>query len=343
MIGKIKGYIHKYDKYISPIALIGGFILDAVTLRGVDFVAENVLLIIYLTIVFSGIAFMRYADMNGVVKLRRAVFILTQFAIGGLFSACTIFYSRSGSWVASWPFLLVLLGFMVSSEFMKKYYSKLLLQIIVAYLALFSYLIFSIPLITKTIGSMVFLLSGGLSLFIMFLYTKYIGEKLIKDNILHSRESWLAIIATYAMVTFFYFVHIIPPIPLSLTEGGAFTYISREGGEYVFSEKPKSWYSFLPFAEDITIAKGAPLYFYSSVFSPTDLNTNIVHDWQYYSDSEARWESISRIRFPIQGGRAKGYRGYSVKSNLTEGTWRVDVETDSGQLIGRRRFEVMYK
>lgn len=333
MIQRIKGYIHQNEKYISPIALIGGFILDNLTLGRVDGLPVHTLFVIYLVIVFIGVALMRYSDVHKPLRWYDGIFTVTQFAIGGLFSMFTVLYSNSGSWVASWPFLLLLLGFMVSSEFLKKYYAKFMLQMIVAYLCLFSYLIFSIPLITKSISPYVFVGTGIISLIIMWPYVKYVGEK----------SNWRGILATYACITVFYFAHIIPPIPLSLTDARVSTYITRSGDQYLFAEGNKTWYSFLPIAQTLRIAEGSPVYFYSSVFSPTDINTDIVHQWQYFDEAKARWVPVNRIRFPIVGGREQGYRGYSVKSNVYPGLWRVDVETEYGQLIGRKRFEIEYK
>jgi hypothetical protein len=245
----------------------------------------------------------------------------------------TVIYSNSGSWVASWPFIFILFGLMISSEFLKKYYAKFMLQMIVAYLCLFSYLIFSIPLLTKSIGPSTFVLTGVLSLVIMWPYVKFVGDK----------KNWQGILATFLLITLFYFTHIIPPIPLSLTDAKVSTYITKSGNDYVFAGIDEPWYSFLPIADTIKITQGAPIYFYSSVYSPTEINTDIIHNWEYFDEANARWVPVSRIRFPIVGGREEGYRGYSVKSNVHKGLWRVDVETEFGQLIGRKRFEVEYK
>jgi Protein of unknown function (DUF2914) len=333
MLKRIRGYIHKYEKYVTPVALVGGFVLDSLTLRRVDRWAENILLLSYLVVVFAGIALMRYSDTRKELKYRSVIFTLIQFALGGLFSAFTIFYSRSGSWVASWPFLLVLLGFMVSVEFMKRYYARFMLQMMVAYLALFSYLIFVMPLITKTIGPWTFLFSGAISLLIMWPYIQHVGE----------RRNWFGVMGTFLLVTVLYFTHIIPPIPLSLTDSRVTTYIQHMNGEYVFAPVEQPWYAFLPMADTIKITRGSPIYFYSSVFSPTTIKADIIHSWQYFDEKSARWVPVSRIRFPIIGGRQEGYRGYSVKSNVFEGVWRVDVETEYGQLIGRKRFVIKYK
>ncbi|MCF1193471.1 DUF2914 domain-containing protein, partial [Mangrovimonas sp. AS39] len=53
-----------------------------------------------------------------------------------------------------------------------------------------------------------------------------------------------------------------------------------------------------------------------------------------------KWVSGSKISFPIKGGRNEGYRGFSKKENVFSGKWRVDIETERGQVVGRVRFDI---
>ncbi len=51
--------------------------------------------------------------------------------------------------------------------------------------------------------------------------------------------------------------------------------------------------------------------------------------------------SLNEVHFPLVGGRVEGYRGYSFMSGVTEGSWRVDVKTKEGLVVGRIRFDVL--
>jgi hypothetical protein len=82
------------------------------------------------------------------------------------------------------------------------------------------------------------------------------------------------------------------------------------------------------------------VYAYSAIFSPTSLNTTIVHQWQFY-DLKRGWITMDRIELPVRGGRGDGYRTYSVKTGVTAGAWRVNVETTNGALLGRLRFNIV--
>ena len=53
------------------------------------------------------------------------------------------------------------------------------------------------------------------------------------------------------------------------------------------------------------------------------------------------WTTRSRVDLPVRGGRGGGYRTYSVKTGISQGAWRVNVETPSGALLGRLRFNIV--
>lgn len=54
------------------------------------------------------------------------------------------------------------------------------------------------------------------------------------------------------------------------------------------------------------------------------------------------WETSDKIEFEITGGRDGGYRGYSYKTNILEGKWKVDVTTNDDMILGRINFTVVY-
>jgi hypothetical protein len=66
-----------------------------------------------------------------------------------------------------------------------------------------------------------------------------------------------------------------------------------------------------------------------------------VHHWQVYNEKSDQWQTTDKRKYGIVGGRDGGYRGYSFKKNIRPGTWRVDVKTDDGLLLGRIGFEVV--
>lgn len=88
-----------------------------------------------------------------------------------------------------------------------------------------------------------------------------------------------------------------------------------------------------------TVAEwGGAVAAYTAVHAPAGLRDKIEHVW---------WKNgrvIARVRLsPVEGGRAQGFRTWSRKSDLgtpLDGDYAVDVQTASGQLIGRLTFTV---
>jgi hypothetical protein len=105
-------------------------------------------------------------------------------------------------------------------------------------------------------------------------------------------------------------------------------------------EEKQGWLGFFRIVPRIHATQGVLIYFYSAVFSPTSLNTEIIHEWQTY-DSRRGWITSDRIALPVRGGRDGGYRTYSVKNGVKPAAWRVNVETANGAILGRYRFNVL--
>lgn len=146
--------------------------------------------------------------------------------------------------------------------------------------------------------------------------------------------------AIFIMMSVLYLSNIIPPIPLSLREAGVYHDLRRSGSSYLVTDEPKSMFEqWLP-VKTIHLMSGEPVYIFTSIFAPTDLHTQIVHRWQYHDQANHTWVNADQLSFPVSGGRQEGYRGYSRRSSLKEGQWRVRVQTPRGQVLATIRFDV---
>lgn len=336
-----------YESELSAAAVLFGFTVDSLTLRRIDLWAEHVVILSYILIAAVAILLMHLHNEG---KLKRwQIFnqadwwvpLVMQFAFGGLFSVFLVFYGRAGSLSANWLFLLMLVGFLIGNEFFRRRYRRLTFNITVWYTAVLAYCIFAIPILVNQIGGWVFILSGIISLVIVggFVY----GVSLISPQSLRLyRNTVIAgISAVFALTTILYFSHAIPPIPLSLQEVQvAYSVDRNSSGNYQLTVPDKPFYKALLPRKRVSVASGKPVYFYSSVFAPAQFNTRITHNWQHYENGQ--WQSKSRISYPLIGGRSGGYRGYSLKRSITEGKWRVSVETDNGRLIGQETFRINF-
>jgi hypothetical protein len=136
------------------------------------------------------------------------------------------------------------------------------------------------------------------------------------------------LLAALAMVVVWYGRAVVPPAPLFLAQSVAARTVTELTPVDVIQDS-------VPAA---TVAEWGGLAAYTAVHAPGGLRQAVAHVW---SRNGVRFARIALS--PVRGGRAEGFRTYSVTHNLTpplDGRYTVDVVTASGQLIGRLRFTV---
>lgn len=342
----LKQKYEQYERYLTSGALILGFIVDSLTLKRIDLPFETFVLFTHLVIIGTVITLFNLHE-GGVIKwhffdrARIWLLIIMQFSFGALFSAFFVFYSRSASLSSSWPFLLILVGLLIGNESFRQKYAQMVFRMTILFIALFTFTIFYVPVVLKQMGAWIFLLSGAISLLVMALFVGLLSL-VIKEKIKKVQKTlaW-SIGGVFLIINILYFTNIIPPIPLSLKSAEVYHSVQRVSGGYSVLDEEKKWYEFLRFTDRHHITSGeAKVSVFSSVFAPTDFKTNIVHQWQFFNETNGKWQTMSEISFAISGGREEGFRGYSNRQ-VTPGVWRVNIKTPRGQLIGRKKFEVI--
>ncbi len=344
VIERMIQWYERYERPLSSVSLIGGFVFDAITLKRVDMFWENLWVLAHLILAAIGILLLNFYEQKRGNNLEQTrihfwLLIVIQFSFGGLLSTFLVFYFRSATLSNSWPFILLLVIAFICNESFKKHYTRLTFQIVMLYISIFSFAIFIIPVIVHRIGALVFLLSGLVSLISLGIFIwllRYASHEKFK-------ESWKRIIIStgfiFVIVNILYFTHLIPPLPLSLKESIVYHSIQRSNtGLYEGTFEPRHWFDFFRRYERLHLTTGSPAYIYTAIFSPTNLNVSIIHEWQHYNESTNSWETRSTIPLSIAGGREEGFRTYSLKNNLEAGKWRVNVKTPQGQLLGREKF-----
>jgi hypothetical protein len=341
MMRKISTFFQKNEKWLTPTALIGGFVIDNVTLRRSDLLMENLLLAFYFVVVFAGVLFFHVFEQRKKRTIshnekQSIIFLITQFAFGGLFSSLTVFYIKSASLFASWPFLLLLFGGMIATEYFKKHFTQFVVQLATLYVLLFTYLIMVTPLFVRAINVWVFLLSGVLSLIVIVAYI-FVFQGFVPALFEYKQKYVLYVVGgIYVLMNVFYFTNIIPPIPLALRDSGVYSSIQKKENTYLFSDF-KSKFSIRDFKKEYTVPANSPVYFYSAVYAPIKFQQKIVHEWQK-KNQKGEWVTVSVVDFSIFGGSDTGYRGYSISSRVTKGEYRVLVKTERGQVLGGENF-----
>jgi len=343
---KARDWYAKNEGPISSLSLIGGFVFDALTLRQVTGFWENIFVLGHVVLVGGLMIWIQAieAEPGAEANPERWHFWLVnilQFVFGGLLSIFLVFYFRSGDISQSWPFILVLALAFLANERWKRQFVRLPFQVLLFYLSLFSVSIYILPVVVHQIGDWIFIFSGFLSLIVIWIFLHIISRV--------NRPKWhdnkgkliLAVAGIYTLINIFYFTNLIPPLPLDLKNSGIYHSISKNAdGTYSALAEKKTFWQTLTFNEDFHASSGTKVYAETSVFSPTDLNTTIVHRWQYYDQSQKKWLDDEVIDLPISGGRDSGFRTYSADS-IRPGNWRVSVETLTGQVLGHIDFNVI--
>lgn len=329
----------RFERPLSSISLIGGFVFDAVTLKRADSFWEIFWVVVHLAVVAVCILL-----VNRPTRALATDFWflnILQFTFGGLLSTFLVLNFRSGSIWVSWPFFLILGAAFLANERLKDQYARLYFQLGIFFLSLFCFTILIVPVILHAIGPFIFLLSGAISLAVLFMFLGLL-RSVTGVDLDTGRLPLIAVIAgIFLSINALYFLNLIPPIPLSLRDAAAYHAITRnaDGNYSVQSENP-GLFRFFRHYETFHAAPGASVYAYSAIFSPTSLNTTIIHQWQFYEPKRG-WTNMGRVELPVRGGRGEGYRTYSVKTGILAGAWRVNVEIPSGALLGRLRFNVV--
>ncbi len=344
--------------FMPAVFFLSGVTYDTLTLSRIDRLSDNLLLLLYLgllgwLIVLKGRQAMTTLSENkptGISGVLQTIHhhaepyvpMAIQFLLGGLFSAYAIFYFKSSSFGTTAIFFGLLVGLLVTNEFLRNRLSSMKLLVSLYTVVCFSFFTFFLPVLVRYMNAFIFLLGAFLSLavtlWVVELIYKRHPEIPRKEKILTSVPAVFLI----SILVGFYYLNWIPPVPLSLKYGGMYHHITKENGRYQLNYAPGTWYQFWKRSDD-QFGDEEQVYCFTAVFAPIDLQTTIFHHWQYRSSEPGRssdYATVDRIPIPIHGGRAGGYRAYSVKKRVDPGEWRVTVETHDGRVVGRVDFFV---
>lgn len=356
---RVRGWYGRFERPISSLSLVGGFVFDALTLRRVDLFWDNIWVVGHLVIVTTCAIWLNLldneADEHGMrpeqnpQKLHFWLVNVMQFFFGGILSTYLVFYFRSGTFAASWPFLLILAAAFAANEAFKRHYARLAFQITLLFLAFYAFAIYLLPILTHEISTGIFILSGIVSLaaigLVIALLRTFARERFA------GKSGWLimgVVVGVLALINGLYFLHLIPPLPLSLMDGEIYQEFTANGpGNYTAEHEDQGGIgivqtvkNFFDANETVHIVSGDPLFAYTSIFAPTALDTDIIHEWQYYDATQGKWITRGRITLPITGGANNGWQTFSEEFGITAGRWRVNVLTPAGGVIGRLDFTV---
>jgi hypothetical protein len=346
-ITKVLAWAAKNERHLGAIAFVCGFAVDLFTFTLLPVALVNVAFAGYLGLAMVSVllshVFPRSRTYTHLTPRTFSILspLVAQYAIGSLLSGFMIFYTKSATLDVAWPFLVFIALVFVGNEFFRTYYKYLAFQLSLLFFALYAYLVFAVPLFLNELGPRIFLYSTGLSL-VVFSVFLFILSRVNRVELQASlRRVVPGVLALTLLVSGAYFTGMVPPIPLTMPEYQIAHTLERKNGAYVLqAEQAPRWYEFYK-ARTVHVYSGEALYAYAAVAAPIKFSATVVHRWERYDTHAKEWVTVSKVSFPVSGGRLGGYRGYSTFPASIPGAWRVSVETPSGQVIGRIPFTLV--
>lgn len=341
MIRRFRVLVQRHQKYLPVVFFSCGFLWDTLTLGRIDRLYDRIILCTYLTSLSACLYIFNVSDdgkwKNTFLEKYEDYFPLAiQFFLGGLSSAYVIYFSRSVSYSKSITFFFLLIFLLIANEVLKKRISNKYLHFGAYFFVNFTFFIFFIPMLANSMNTLIFFLSGAVSLgttLALFVYIFNSSPSTRKE--IHLGKVLALIFGIYLAINSFYFLNLIPPVPLALDTGLIAHSVDKSGDTYIVTYEREPTYKFWRENREVFNYKpGSDVYVFTSIFAPTEFQKSVMHRWKWFSPHTEKWEIIDEIAFDITGGREKGFRGYTFKNNMMDGEWKVDVVTQQGQVLG---------
>lgn len=337
------------SRMILPISFfVGGFVWDAITIGKKVAMSDMVIFALYLLV--AALLMHQLAEPYSSVRrlgerllnwqwLQNRVsswpvqdwpYWILQFLFGSLLSALFILYFKSSSYGLAWVVTLVLGVLLVANEFMEGEYRRFSLCWSMFGLCSILWCNFAFPFVFGSVHAIWFYLSTLLGATVTYVLYQRAPR--------HVGRIWpVWLIAGLLMLA--YRADMIPPVPL-VKQAVVIAYELEKTPEgYWMTVEKSPWWQFWRVDSDhFYLQPGQKLVCFSAVFAPQGLQTKLLHDWQKKIGEE--WISVSTPGFSLTGGRDSGYRGYTYKSNVTAGEWRVRIQTSTRQTIAIHAFTV---
>lgn len=329
MFEQIQSRAMQLRPYIPTICFLCGSTWDWLTLKRIDSGFDSLIFSTYLLL--SGVLVVLMGRWK---SFRYARFFpnAAQIFFGGLLSASTVYYFKSADSLPSLLFILALGGLLIGNEFLEKRYSSIQVAFFFWSICAFTILNLLVPVVLKMMNHWIFFAAVALALGL---------AKAIRHLGGDSRLSMKPTVALYAVLVAFYFLNVIPPVPLAAKHTGIYHSVKRSGGEYVCMQQKPRWYQWRKDGERvIRLAPSDTLFCFGAVFAPGSMHKSLYHHWYYKNPSKGHWEERGRMGYRMVGGRDKGFRGYTYKRNHSYGQWKVVVKTEEGRVVSVAHFRV---
>jgi hypothetical protein len=329
-------------KHFYSYLILVGFVIDSLTLPSPDRAISWIIGLVYFLIIGLSILLRDFLVFRVTAEWKNKYIsytnILVSFFMGSFLSFVFIYYFRSSDILTALPVLILLASVVAANELYNSIKWRSLFDTLVYVFTSIFYFIFLIPIFVGTVSDRAFVISMLVSLLYFTSFFLLLSYLCLRKITFKKREVFFSLII-FVIVIMLYFAKILPAVPLSLKTSGIYLNVTRAGSQYELTEEKRNIFETI-FTREYKFRAGDTIYYFSSVHAPTSITTRIYHKWEFFDVNSNRWINQGEIEFDISGGRENGYRGYSSKSSLRSGKWRVSVLNADRRVIGKYTFNL---
>ena len=330
----------------TVVMFVAGSLLDFYTMQRIDAWTDLAFQLAYL-IALTALLVFQHREATGrwvpgpvMRRWWRYNLEALHFLYGGLLSAYVVLYFRSSTFARPALFFALLVGVMIVNEVPRARRGGYPLRLGLYGFCVLSFLTYFIPIVMGRIGGGVFLLSLASSAGVVWMIAGWLVRREPNRWALR-RELFAPAGVVFALIGVLYVLRLIPPVPLSVQFQGIYHDVRREDAGYTLVyEAPPPWSFWRRDSRPFERRDGDRVHYFARVFAPSGFEHRVVIRWEVYDERREAWITTDRIPLNVRGGRAEGFRGFAVKSNIGPGRWRVTAETDDGRAIGTLSFDV---
>jgi hypothetical protein len=328
-LGLPKSVYRRVVPWLPAAFFLGGFVWDAMTLGRRIKPVDLFILFGYLagaTVIL--VALGRQVSFRGSLYLNAVL----QFFFGGMFSALFIFYFLSSSGLGGYLVVLALAALLIGNEFLESRYGELTLSWTLYTVSAVMFFNFALAHLFRSISAFWFYLGTLIAMMLV------VGLWRVARR---GSASIVPSIGVAVLVLVLHVMNVIPPVPLVKKEMFVAHDVRKSEGAYVARVESPRWRVWSRSAKSFRRTGNERVYCFTSVFVPNGITTTIRHRWERWDEQRGAWSDAGVVPFRISGGREGGYRGYTYKSNVPPGEWRVIAESEAGAAIGIVTFDVV--
>jgi hypothetical protein len=264
---------------------------------------------------------------------------MIHFLFGTLLNAFLVFYFKASSGVFAFAFMLVLGAVLVANELPRFRRLGPPMRVALHGFALTSYLAYLLPLLAGFLSAYLFVLAACTSATITYVLWR-ISSKWTPDPGFTFGRAVVPSLGVQGALLLLYFLHVVPPVPLSLKWIGIYHQAQKEGERVRVSHLKPRWRIWEHGDETFLARPGDRVFCVVRIFAPRRFQDGIKVRWAY-EDPKSGWVRTDAIPLTISGGQEAGWRGIAYKRNFAPGRWKVQIETEDEREVGSIRFAVV--